>query len=133
MEVNHQKTEIIAPPSSLTERGMEIWSSTIEELRKDGSLYETDLSLVCAYCRELAAYEKASAIVEAEGEVIPSSQGPRVNPWHTIRMKNLKAAQDLARLFGVTPAARKMLHNSDGTKKATSIKKLDLLKNKKTA
>ncbi|MGA0081579.1 MAG: P27 family phage terminase small subunit [Ilumatobacteraceae bacterium] len=133
MQVKRKENEIMQPPSPLTARGIEIWNSTIEELRKDGALFETDLSLVCAYSRELAAYEKASEFVELQGEVIETPQGPKVNPWHTVRMKNLKAAQDLARLFGVTPAARKNLQNSDGTRKAGTIKRLDLLKNKKLA
>jgi len=125
MEVQKEK-ENPQPPIELKGRAFKIWGVTVEELRKSGALFSTDLNLLASYCKELANYEHACSQIEEFGEVIQGIHGPTLSPWHTIKHKSLKAACDIGRLFGVTPNARQALK----PEKKEPIKKLGVFSNK---
>ena len=121
-----KNNELPQPPIELTGRAYEIYCVTVEELRKSGALYSTDLNLLSSYCKELANYEHACKQCEIHGEVMQGVHGPTLSPWHTIKHKSLKAACDIGRLFGVTPNARQALK----PEKKEPIKKLGILTQK---
>ena len=118
--------EIPEAPEDLNNEAKKIWQITCDELKRNGILATVDLGLVEAYCAELAMYKEAVRQIRKTSPLVKSPSGyPMVSPWQTIRKQSLKAATDLAQLFGVTPSARTRV----GANKPPESK-LELLKKK---
>ena len=118
--------EIPQAPEDLNNEAKKIWQITCDELKRNGILATVDLGLIEAYCAELAMYKEAVRQIKKTSPLVKTPSGyPMVSPWQTIRKQSLKAATDLAQLFGVTPSARTRV----GANKPPASK-LELLKKK---
>jgi P27 family predicted phage terminase small subunit len=118
--------EIPEAPEDLNNEAKKIWQITCDELKRNGILATVDFGLIEAYCAELAMYKEAVRQIRKTSPLVKSPSGyPMVSPWQTIRKQSLKAATDLAQLFGVTPSARTRV----GANKPPASK-LELLKKK---
>ena len=112
----------------MSERAKSIFDSTVKGLKKLKSYADIDAKLIQAYAIEMATFEEASIKVAQEGECIPAPSGYKmINPYYTIRKQSLKAAMDIAKLFGFTPIVRKSL----GTKEAKETPEFNILGQRK--
>jgi P27 family predicted phage terminase small subunit len=96
------------------------------ELKKINMLVGVDLGIIAMYSETMANYYEAVKVVEKQGMVIETDQGPKVNPWFTTKQNLVKQAMQLGQLIGVTPSARARIPNNN----AKPVSKLELLKKK---
>jgi P27 family predicted phage terminase small subunit len=89
-------------------------------------LVGVDLGIIAMYSETMANYYEAVKVVEKQGMVIETDQGPKVNPWFTTKQNLVKQAMQLGQLIGVTPSARARIPNTN----AKPVTKLELLKKK---
>jgi P27 family predicted phage terminase small subunit len=99
-------------PDHLTKMGKEQWQIVCKELYNKKMLFEVDLSLLAAYCNEMALYYETEKILKENGRVhyfynddgtVKYSQSV---PEQKISKDALNTALKLAREFGFTPSAR---------------------------
>lgn len=113
----------------MSPRAKLIFESTVKSLKKLKSYIEIDEKLIQAYAVEMATYEEACIEVNIKGEVVPAPSGYQmINPYYTIRKQSLKAAMDIAKLFGFTPVVRKAL----GNKQEKETPEFNILTKRKT-
>ncbi len=103
---------------------IEEYSVITNQLISDGLISLIDMSMVEAYCVEMAKYREAKEYVETQGAVCIGKMGSFVNPWHLVMERSLDRALKIGVMFGVTPSARTKI--AAPQKKKSSLK--DMLK-----
>lgn len=99
-----------AAPEILNDLGRSEWYRFCAELEKNGLLATLDLSLLTAYCTEMENYFEMEELLRLEGRVVPTDKGVlTTHPAVLIARNSLKAAREIAVLFGATPSARTKL------------------------
>ena len=109
-----------------TPRAKKIFDEMCVELKKINMLVGVDLGIIAMYSEAVANYYVAVEMCEAQGMVIETKQGPKLNPWFTAKQNCVKQAMQLGQLIGVTPSARARIPNTN----AKPVSKLELLKSK---
>jgi P27 family predicted phage terminase small subunit len=107
------------PPEYLNKFGKKEWLIVCQELYSKKMLFEVDLTLLGAYCNEIALYVEAEIYLKQHGRVqffynddgtVKYSQSlPQVK----IAKDALNAALKLSREFGFTPSARASIPKPD--------------------
>lgn len=117
------ESELMSP------RAKFIFDSTVKSLKKLKNYVDIDEKLIQAYAVEMATYEKAAIMCQVDSEVVTAPNGYlMINHWYQIRTKSLKAAMDIAKLFGFTPVVRKAL----GNKQEKETPEFNILSQRKT-
>lgn len=94
------------PPNYLEKDAKEEWFRVTAELAALKILTNVDISLLAAFCQEVALYRKAIKKMRGK-EVITAMNGTMMpNPWVGIAHKALDAANKLSAKYGFTPADR---------------------------
>lgn len=109
-----------------TPRAKKIFDEMCHELKKINMLVGVDLGIIAMYSEAVANYYVAVEMCEAQGMVIETQQGPKLNPWFTAKQNCVKQAMQLGQLIGVTPSARARIPNTN----QKPVSKLELLKSK---
>jgi P27 family predicted phage terminase small subunit len=109
-----------------TPRAKKIFDEMCHELKKINMLVGVDLGIIAMYSEAVANYYVAVEKCEAQGMVIETNQGPKINPWFVTKQNCVKQAMQLGQLIGVTPSARARIPNTN----AKPVSKLELLKSK---
>lgn len=95
------------PPSYFNKWALSEWSVVWVFLSEYKLATMVDVSLVCAYCREMGLYHECCTELEKQGLVTSTPSGRKVtNPLVEVGNSALKNAERLANQFGFTPAAR---------------------------
>ena len=117
-----QVTEVIRMPDApkhLTSLGKKQWSIVCKELYNKKMLFDVDLSLLSAYCNEMALYIEMEQHLRDKGRIqyfynddgsVKYSQSV---PEQKISRDALNNALKLAREFGFTPSARASIPKPD--------------------
>ena len=113
-------THLPMPPPELNERAAQEWYTTAGELLNQRMLHAVDLTLLAAYCNEIAVYWECEDLLRKNGRVMKTTRkdGSTVLvqvPYVGIGRNALKMAHTLAGQFGFTPAARTRLSAPAGT------------------
>ncbi len=103
-----EKTEEIPTPMNLlNERALKEWGVVTSELESKNMLYGVDLSLLAAYCNEMATYWECQEVIRNEGYFDVSPNGLKVKKQEISTGRDaLDRAIKLATQFGFTPSAR---------------------------
>ena len=109
-----QLTDLPLAPPELTGRAVQEWYTVAGELLGQRMLHAVDLSLLAAYCNEIAVYWESEELLRKNGRVMMTtrkdgSQALTAVPYVSIARNALKTAHQLAAQFGFTPAARTRL------------------------
>ena len=104
-------THLPRPPAELNERAAQEWYTVASELLNQRMLHAVDLSLLAAYCNEVAVYWECEELLRKNGRVMQTvrKDGAKTMmqvPYVSIGRNALKMAHQLAAQFGFTPAAR---------------------------
>ena len=100
------------PPELLSEIGVVEWYKITSQLFNLKMLHHVDLSLILAYCNEMATYIECETELKKSGRVdtFKNTNGDivRTQAKPFVKMKNdaLNNALKLASNFGITPSAR---------------------------
>lgn len=100
------------PPELLSEIGVVEWYKITSQLFNLKMLHNVDLSLILAYCNEMATYIECEIKLKETGrvDVFKNTNGDIVRSQAKpfVKMKNdaLNNALKLAANFGITPSAR---------------------------
>ncbi len=100
------------PPELLSEIGVVEWYKITSQLFNLKMLHNVDLSLILAYCNEMATYIECETELKKSGrvDVFKNTNGDIVRSQAKpfVKMKNdaLNNALKLAANFGITPSAR---------------------------
>ena len=106
-------------PKHLTSIGKQQWQIVCQELYNKKMLFEVDLSLLAAYCNEIALYIEMEQFLRKKGRIqyfynndgsVKYSQSV---PEQKISRDALNNALKLAREFGFTPSARASIPKPD--------------------
>lgn len=122
------------PPEGLSPPAQVEWSVVATWLQEIGQLATTDLTLLAAYCNEIALYWAYDKKVKEKGAVIEFYDADdnlvRVtpNPYTALRTGALANAMRLAGQFGLTPVMRSRIQ---GNKPQKAKSKLELLKERR--
>ncbi len=98
-------------PMFLNEYGVIEWHKTTNQLADIGMLYEVDLALLAAYCREMGMYIEMSLVLK-DGQVERTYdkdgllRATKTKPEVRIQREALDRALKIATQFGFTPSAR---------------------------
>lgn len=99
------------PPMQLSDQGLVEWQNITNELHGKQMLHLVDLSLVAAYCNEMALYIETEKIL-LKGRIDEFYNDDNVltkrqaKPEQKIAKEALAAALKIAAQFGLTPSAR---------------------------
>jgi phage terminase small subunit len=93
--------ERLRPPPELTEIERKIFVDIVAANKPD-HFRPSDVHLLVGYCGELARLRKASAHLEAEGEVVDG----RVNPWLAVVTASTKSVLAYAHRLRLSPQGR---------------------------
>lgn len=102
--------EIPKPPANLQGAALTIWTETVRELEKLGTLDSADRGILALYCEARAELGWAMNKVRREGRIVPTAAGGQ-KPHPAMAIKNaasLRCARYAAEL-GLTPVARARL------------------------
>ncbi len=114
LENEMQVSEVISMPQApnfLNEFGAAEWHKTTNALADMNMLFEVDLALLSAYCREMGTYIEMSEILKSgsvertydkDGRLRASKLKPEVK----IQRDSLDRAIKIATQFGFTPSSR---------------------------
>lgn len=117
--------EIPLAPDYLSARGKEEWYTTCAELAGLKMLHKVDLSLLAAYCNEMAVYWESETLLRQNGRLIVfknedgSLKYAQPAPHVSIARNALKMALSIATQFGFTPSARTRIAAPVGESKPT--------------
>jgi len=104
-----ENIEVISklPPSPkwFSLKAKKIYRETGGVMIELGVLRQSDLQMLLSYVIEFSSYLKIKEEIEIEGCVINTRKGKVVNPKSKVANEHLKAAKDLAKEFGMTPAS----------------------------
>ena len=122
------------PPEGLSSAAQVEWLVVAGWLQEIGQLATTDVTLLAAYCNEVASYWEYDRRVKTEGSVVEfrdrfgnlTRMAP--HPYTTLRTSALSNSLKLAGQFGLTPVMRSRIAAGNRPKPQS---KLDQLKNRK--
>ena len=89
-------------PDGIPEAAVAFWRSIVSDLQPDYFL-PSDLPLLSAYCRALAAHDHARSMLESEG---PVRQDGKASAWLVIVEKEVRAVVALAARLRLAPQSR---------------------------
>lgn len=99
--------ELPVCPEWLNEAARFEWDRLLPELDGAGLLKKVDMAVFAGYCDNLAMWQKANKLLEAEGFTAETARGGiRAHPAIAIRDKTLEKMKSFAVEFGFTPASR---------------------------
>lgn len=101
----------VVPPVKLPPDAQAVWDRLAPDLIAKRVLSAWDVDLFCAYCREVAYYNRAAAEVAESGLTAPGSvKGTKVvSPAFRAMVAAEKMMASLGSRFGLTPADRATL------------------------
>jgi len=125
MEVS-RLVNIPNPPMHLSDQGLKEWDVITMELHSKQMLHLVDLSLVAAYCNEMALYiETERTLLKGRIDEFYNEEGILIRrlakPEQKISKDALAAALKLAAQFGLTPSARTRISMPNQTPKVLEI------------
>jgi P27 family predicted phage terminase small subunit len=95
------------PPDDLSPRAREVWERWGELLVRRGVLTELDAPAFEVMVRTWERWQRAVALVDAEGPVALNTRGrPAMHPAFRVQMQLQAELTRLFRHFGLTPATR---------------------------
>jgi len=103
---------IPSPPMQLSEQGLIEWEIITGELHSKKMLHLVDLSIIAAYCNEMALYIETEKILLLNGRIdeFYNDEGMLIRrqgkPEQKIAKDSLATALKIAAQFGLTPSAR---------------------------
>lgn len=122
--------EIPQPPEGLSMPAQTEWFVVAAWLHDIGQLATTDVTLLAAYCNEIALYWHYDKKVKEKGAVIefysPDGDLTRVvaSPYTALRTGALANAMRLASQFGLTPVMRSRITQNKPKKAETALDKI---------
>lgn len=93
-------------PDHLTGLAVVEWERIVPILEAMGTLSADSGPALAAYCTAYAQWVTAKADTDANGLVVESPQGTKVNPSFTVSMKCIDVMLKFLREFGLTPSSR---------------------------
>jgi len=111
-------TDVEKPTALLNEFAETEWLKVTGVLSDLGMLYETDTSILLAYCNEIGKYFQSCQILKEKGFVFETPKGfMQARPEVKLANDSLQHATKLSDKFGFNPAARTKIEMPKQNKK----------------
>lgn len=96
------------PPYDMTEEAAEVWTYTVEQLRRMGIVSTADRDALVCYCEAVVTHREATRKLRASGVIIrnPRNQTYQRNPLVAMQRDAAVIIRAYAQEFGLTPSAR---------------------------
>lgn len=97
-------------PTWLTKAQKVVWKWLVSTLEKHGTVSQSDVHVMAAYCVAQARVEKANAVIEEEGEYYETDTGQKKrHPACAELSKGIQEVKQLGELLGLNPLARQKM------------------------
>ena len=113
----------LRPPANLPEPERELFASLVAACSPQ-HFKLSDMPLLCRYCEASTLAGQAADHLRAEGPVIAG----RVNPWLTVREKEIRAMTALSMRLRLSPQSRNPTHQPAGTGKQSTPSAYEILR-----
>lgn len=94
------------PPAWLSRLGKAEWRKVTPILVERGHLTDADLGTLAAYADAAGQLAEATRLVNREGMVVATANGPRKHPAISIQINARNQVRQLAAELGLTPVSR---------------------------
>lgn len=95
----------LSPPPELAGKARDVFLDTVASL-KPGHFQPSDRPLLVEFCRAAALAGEADKALAAEGAVVETERGSKVNPWIVVQEKAQRAMAALALRLRLSPQGR---------------------------
>ena len=95
----------LKPPAGLSEKARATFVHIVASC-KPGHFQPQDEPLLVEYCRAAALAAEADGALAAEGAVVETDKGSRLNPWITVQEKAQRAMNSLSHRLKLSPQGR---------------------------
>jgi P27 family predicted phage terminase small subunit len=93
-------------PAWLSDEGKAEWRRVLPLLMERSILSRADLSTLASYCAAFGQVQQCQKILNDEGLVIESNQGPRGHPAAVVQHRAQSQMRQYAAELGLTPVSR---------------------------